>query len=155
MTELTGHEPWVIRTDFSDDDRWTNVRDLIAAPQETAGMEFFAYVRYVTDKLYRDQQARDVVLTLPDNYPQMFCFIVDRECITNPEHPVLVVGFYPADSQSFDRVPHDTPTGDVSTFRALPSQIQTIENNLSIANMDFDEFANAADEDGVFRGISR
>jgi hypothetical protein len=39
------------------------------------------------------------------------------------------------------------------TFRAIPSQIQGIENNLSIANMDFYEFADWVDEDGVFRGF--
>jgi hypothetical protein len=28
-----------------------------------------------------------------------------------------------------------------------------IENNLSLANMDFEEFAEAVDPDGVFRGF--
>jgi uncharacterized protein DUF6924 len=37
------------------------------------------------------------------------------------------------------------------TFRAVPSAIQSIENNLSIANMDFWEFADNVDADGVFR----
>jgi hypothetical protein len=40
-------------------------------------------------------------------------------------------------------------------FRAIPSQIQGIENNLSIANMDFAEFTDSVDEDGVFRGFPR
>ena len=39
------------------------------------------------------------------------------------------------------------------TFRAPPSQIQSIENNLSLPNMDFEEFAEATDEEGVFRGF--
>ena len=38
-------------------------------------------------------------------------------------------------------------------FRAIPSQIQGIENDLSIANMDFEEFAESADESGIFRGF--
>jgi hypothetical protein len=38
-------------------------------------------------------------------------------------------------------------------FRAEPSQIQGIENNLSIANMDFAEFADNCDPEGVFRGF--
>jgi hypothetical protein len=29
-----------------------------------------------------------------------------------------------------------------------------IENNLSIANMDFEEFGNAVGKDGIFRGFS-
>ena len=40
-------------------------------------------------------------------------------------------------------------------FRTLPRGVQSIENNLSIRNMDFEEFANAAGEDGVFRGFPR
>jgi hypothetical protein len=35
----------------------------------------------------------------------------------------------------------------------VPRQVQAIENNLSIANMDFFEFADSADADGVFRGF--
>ena len=38
-------------------------------------------------------------------------------------------------------------------FRAVPAAVQAVENNLSIANMDFAEFAGAVDEDGIFRGF--
>lgn len=36
-------------------------------------------------------------------------------------------------------------------FRAIPSQIQAIEDNLSIGSMDFDELADGIDQDGIFR----
>jgi hypothetical protein len=39
------------------------------------------------------------------------------------------------------------------TFRVIPSEMWGVENNLSLSNMDFFEFADAADEDGVFRGF--
>jgi hypothetical protein len=40
------------------------------------------------------------------------------------------------------------------TFRAIPFQSQSIErNNLSIARMDFSDFADAVDIEGVFRGF--
>jgi hypothetical protein len=64
--------------------------------------------------------------------------IVDQTAISHPDHPLLVVDLY---------------TGSGNEFRAIPSQIQGIENNLSIANMDFEEFAEAVDEDGIFRGF--
>jgi hypothetical protein len=38
-------------------------------------------------------------------------------------------------------------------FRAVAAQIAPIDNNLSIANMDFEEFAELVDDLGVFRGI--
>jgi len=39
------------------------------------------------------------------------------------------------------------------SFRALLSQVQSVENNLSLANMDFSEFAESVERDGVFRGF--
>ena len=41
------------------------------------------------------------------------------------------------------------------SFRATPSQIQAIQNNLSIANMGFEEFAEAVGEGGIFRGFPK
>jgi hypothetical protein len=38
-------------------------------------------------------------------------------------------------------------------FRAVPSQVNGIQSNLSIANMDWEEFADNVDEDGIFRGF--
>ena len=55
-----------------------------------------------------------------------------------PDHPLLIVDLF---------------EGSGREFRARPSQIQTIENNLSIANMDFQEFAEAVDQSGIFRGF--
>jgi hypothetical protein len=153
MNEQVEKNPWVIRTDFSDADTWERIRELVSAPQKDGDNEFFAYVEFVDDDKYQDQDPKDLVLSLPDTYTHMFCFIVDQECTKNQEHPILVVGFYPSDNESFDRLPRDTPLSDISTFRALPSQIQGIENNLSVANMDYDEFADSVDDDGVFRGF--
>jgi hypothetical protein len=40
----------------------------------------------------------------------------------------------------------------VAIFRVVPEEIWAPENNLRIANLDFADFANAADAGGVFRG---
>lgn len=39
------------------------------------------------------------------------------------------------------------------TFRAIPQEVEPITANLSIANMDFSDFADNADADGIFRGF--
>lgn len=155
MAPAAGTDPWVIRTDFANESQWAEVKKLISAPQKDIAGEFVAYVKFVSDETYRAKATKDIVTSLPDNYPHKFCFIVDRECLDSKEQPVLVVGFYPSDGKSFDRPPSKTPAGDIKTFRALPSQIQGIENNLSIANMDFEDFAGNVDKDGVFRGFPR
>ncbi len=48
----------------------------------------------------------------------------------------------------------DELNGEVGrTFRAIPEEVEAIVANLSIANMDFREFADNVDPDGVFRGF--
>jgi hypothetical protein len=39
------------------------------------------------------------------------------------------------------------------TFRAIPEEIEPITANLVLANMDFRDFADSADLEGVFRGF--
>ena len=39
------------------------------------------------------------------------------------------------------------------TFRSIPSEVEPIVANLSLANMDFAEFAHSTDPDWVFRGF--
>jgi hypothetical protein len=40
-----------------------------------------------------------------------------------------------------------------SSFRCTAGEVASIDANLSIANMDFSEFASSVDHDGVFRGF--
>jgi hypothetical protein len=157
MSNQHQQDPWVIRTDFSDDEEWTLVRDLIAAPQTAVGQKFYAYVRYISDEKYAGMACLELVHSLPDDYPGFFCFVVDSKTLTDEGHPVLVVGFSPksGEMEDYQRSPKETPSTDIQTFRAIPSEIQSIQNNLSIANMDFEEFANSVDDDGVFRGFPR
>ena len=39
-------------------------------------------------------------------------------------------------------------------FRVIVSELWAIENNLNLANMDWEEFAEAVGDDGIFRGFS-
>lgn len=66
-------------------------------------------------------------------------FIADSVTMTSPDHPLLVIDLR-----------HD---GTHAPFRSTPREVQSIENNLSLCNMDFFEFAEAVDADGVFRGF--
>ena len=157
MINQDEQNPWVVRTDFSDDEKWLAVRELISAPQVEVGQKFYAYVRYVSDDKYAGMEPDVLVHSLPDDYPGFFCCIVDEATLTNEEHPILVVGFSPHSDnpKDYERSPSQTLVTDIRTFRAIPSTIQSIENNLSIANMDFEEFADSVDADGVFRGFPR
>ena len=39
-------------------------------------------------------------------------------------------------------------------FRVIPGELWAVENNLSLANIDYEEFADAVDAEGIFRGFS-
>lgn len=127
----------VLRTDFSDQIAWVEICAEIRKPVGT--LHFVAYLDYLNDMEYADITKEQILNLLPSDYNHSFIIVADRKAMTDPEHPLLIIDLV------------DTPA---SEFRAVPSQIQGIQNNLSIANMDFKEFTDAADKDGVFRGFS-
>ncbi len=128
----------VLRTDFSDQITWENIRAEILKP--VGIFRFRANVEFIDDIDFANISKDQLLEIVPTDYNHSFIIIVDAAAISYPEHPLLIVDV-------FDRSAHE--------FRALPGQIQGIENNLSIANMDFEEFADSVDEDGVFRGFPR
>jgi hypothetical protein len=130
----------VIRTDFSDPAGWDAVRSAIGEPVHDPAGTFQAYVEFVSDPEYQGLTSAQALSILPSGLHSSFIFLVDRVSLSDPEHPILVVDLY------------DQPG---RTFRVIPAEMWAVENNLSIANMDFDEFAGAVDQDGIFRGFPR
>lgn len=128
----------VLRTDFSDQAAWDEVCAAIREP--VSEFHFLASVDFLDHIQYAGLTKDQVLELIPQDYKHAFIIVVDTLAISNPEHPLLIVDLY-------ERSGHE--------FRAIPSQIQAIENNLSIANMDFEEFVNAVDVDGVFRGFPK
>src|SRR5262249_3736591 len=114
----------VLRTDFSDESAWEAI---CAALLEPAG-EFRAYLDLLSDPEYDGLTVPQLTALVPKGSDHTFMFIVDRISLSHPDHPILVVDLY------------DEPG---RTFRVIPSEMWSIENNLSIANMDFYEFADA------------
>lgn len=106
--------------------------------QPVGVFRFRAYVEFLDDSEYANLNKDQLLECIPKDYNHTFIMMVDQMTIAHPEHPLLVVDLF---------------EGSGREFRATPREIQGIENNLSIANMDFDEFADAVDEDGIFRGF--
>jgi hypothetical protein len=124
----------VLRTDFSDQAAWEAI---LTAIQEPVG-EYRAYVEFLDDQQYRDLTTDQLLALLPEDHNQAILIVADRTAISQPDRPLLIVDLIEQPGR---------------TFRAIPAQLPSVENNLSIANMDFDEFADAVDESGVFRGF--
>ncbi|MGF6888150.1 hypothetical protein ABIA39_006663 [Nocardia sp. GAS34] len=134
----------VVRTDFSDDAAWEQVQ---AGISWVTPDEFTADVTFVDDRTFAGLPVADLLERLPDGGGHALLLVVDETTIRSSEHPVLVVdlGSEPAPG-------HDWPGQPAGrSFRALPHTIQEIENNLSIANMDWEDFADGIDDDGVRR----
>jgi len=126
----------VIRTDFSDERAWESICEAIVRPDPEEG--FQAYVEFISDPEYAGLTVDQLLSLNPRASGHRFLFMVDRVSLTDPEQPVLVVNL----------------SGEPGrTFRVIPPEIWGVENNLSIANMGFEEFADSADSDGTFRGF--
>jgi hypothetical protein len=132
--------PLVIRTDFENQKAWNAICEILRAPVHDANGPFHAHVDLLEDTEYRDFTREELLASVPERYDHSFFLVVDKTAVTNPEFPILAVDLAETRGRS---------------FRALPSQIQGIENNLSIANMGFEEFADAVDAGGIFRGFPK
>ena len=129
--------PLVIRTDFSNDAAWSEIRRTIGAPAGDQG--FLARVTFVDDPAFDGADSDELLPLLAAARPfHGFAMLVDRLAIDAAEHPVLVLDLFEPGQ----------------AFRAIPATVQSIENNLSIGNMDFEEFAESVESDGVFRGFA-
>jgi hypothetical protein len=121
----------LFRTDFSDEEAWQAVLTAIATPDED---DFLANVHVVDDPAHRGLTAGQVAGL--GEWPLLI--VADKTAVTEPGMPLLVV--------------HRTER-ELLELRVVAEALWSIENNISLANMDWSEFAGAADEDGVFRGF--
>ena len=130
----------VVRGDFTDDVAWERIKEKIVEPTAEG---FGADVEFVEDRslagLDEAAIAGGYPRAYPDGYRHPVLFVVDAVAVSTTEQPVLAVNL-------------NAGVG-AGPFRTLPGQVQAVQNNLSLANMDYAEFAAAVDADGVFRGF--
>lgn len=153
----TTNETLFVRTDYSDDRAWKDVCAAVRAmdPEMRQALDHFAShyewadeatamggltQQIVDDSEYQGATTEQLInLASTGSEPQHFLmFIADETTFSQPDHPILVV---------------DLMLEPGRTFRTIPSQLFTIDSNLSIANMDWEDFAERLDDDGVFRGF--
>jgi hypothetical protein len=147
MPTLPGRGTLLVRTDFTDDDAWDRARDEATREYEPDG--FRAYVEPVSDPQWADATWESVKAAAPAGDEQRVLFIADSITFASPEHPILVVDL---DDKIFS-VAEFPEIADRAPFRCIPSELWGVENNLSISNMDWEEFASEVGVDGVFRGF--
>jgi hypothetical protein len=124
----------LVRTNFTDDAVWAKLCALAQAPSQD---DYRAELICISDPRLAKVAPKTVAKQVYQDLGHSAVFVADDRAMNDPEHPILCVS---AD----DAV--------VATFRVVPEEIWAPENNLRIANLDFADFANAADAGGVFRG---
>ena len=122
----------LIRTDFSDDLAWRDVARAAAVENEEG---FQARLAIVDDPGFDGMAAEQLAQLAASGTRHACLFVADATTMTHDEHPLLSL-----DLRSVGR-----------SFRVVPAALWGVENNLAIANMDFEEFADAVDADGIFR----
>lgn len=124
----------VIRTDFSDDRAWIGI---VTEIRKRHGI-FLANLHLIDDRYFAGLGKAEVAARLAPEPFRSYLFLVDGTSISHPEHPLLVVELY---------------EGSLAEFRVAPRAVGVVENNLTLANVDFEEFAASADADGIFRQV--
>ncbi|MGE7386910.1 DUF6924 domain-containing protein [Streptomyces sp. NPDC004126] len=126
----------VLRTDFCDDAAW----DAVQAALDGANGEY-SNATYVSDPRFTDVELRVLLAeetAAGEDELVVHMFLADATTMADPAHPLLAVDLWEEPGRTF-RVP----------ARWFPD----VSANLCIANMDFAEFADAADGSGTFRGF--
>lgn len=134
MSTLPRNGSLLVRTDFTSDPAWQQVVDEAQRENEDG---FQAGVYIISDPEFDHASWESVKAACPDDLGAAVLFIADSTALTSPDHPILVV----------DLLENRAP------FRCIPGELWSVENNLNIANLDWEDFADAADADGVYRGF--
>ena len=124
----------VLRTDFTDEFAWQVLCETLKQP---AGL-FETNIDMVSDPAFENFDLVQLTALAESGSFLTFLFVVDHMTLSHPENPLVVLDLLEEPGRS---------------FRVVPAELPAVENNLSLANMDFYEFADAVDEDGIFRGF--
>jgi len=125
----------LVRTDFGDQSAWVRTREAALAENEDG---FRAYVVVVDEPSLANASWEDLrSAARGTGQHAAVLFVADHEALGG-EHPIQVV-----DLSDEQRPP----------FRCAAAALWSVDNNLNLANMDWEEFASAVSDDGVHRGF--
>ncbi|NMO55367.1 hypothetical protein HH310_29815 [Actinoplanes sp. TBRC 11911] len=137
----------VIRSDFTHPQEWDEIQSAIAEPQTYD--KFTAMVEFVDDLADEGLTTPQLLELMPSDVDHSVAFLVDSLTLTHPHRPILVINLYDGSEDEDDG--EEPQYG--ATFRVVPSEMWSVQNNLALSNMDWNDFAESVDDDGIFRGF--
>lgn len=135
MLPATQHA-MIVRTNFDSNESWEQLITAISTPDPVFG--FLPNFSEVNDSRFANKREEELSQLVPKGYWNSFMFVADSITLNNEEQLILCV---------------DLRENKMASFRVVPDQMWGVENNLTLANMEFESFATSCDEDGVFRGF--
>lgn len=149
----------LLRTDVSDETAWQSVVDAVRAPADFEGNGDADYVPYAVpvdgpSVAGVTAEALGTAVAALEGRPSGYAALADARSMSEVagggELTVELVDLSVMDEEDaelFQSFPG-------RSFRCAVDEFASVEANLSIANMDFHEFADNVDTDGVFRGFT-
>ena len=125
----------LVRTDFVSDADWREIVNAVTTPSEDG---FLAQLAIVDDKSLDGETVDGIVAAISAGAAYAVLFVADQVTLREPEHPILCI----------------TLPLSARHFRVIPGALWSVENNLSLANLDFEDFCEAAGPDGIYRGFA-
>ncbi|MGW3788308.1 DUF6924 domain-containing protein [Micromonospora chokoriensis] len=126
----------VLRTDFTNDTAWASVKAALHTWKGGDSTTFASDPTYAGVSL---QELVDADNAASSDDKLTYLFLADATTMADAERPLLVL---------------DLADQPGRTFRVPPRWYADVSTNLTIANMDFSEFAEAIDESGTYRGFN-
>lgn len=124
----------LLRTDQTRPERWDALLACIAAPSE---LGFQASVDPLTHSELEGLTEQDIRRVPRANNAERFVLVADATAQGDDEFPILVV---------------DISGEGKPSFRVTCKCLWAVQNNLSLGNMDWEDFSESTDPDGVYRG---
>ncbi|MFJ8077393.1 DUF6924 domain-containing protein [Streptomyces sp. NPDC096176] len=158
LPEIVGRDEFdalVIRTDYGDDRVWQAVLADLAQPGGDNG-EFEGRVHLVDDRVWAGATPDEVLAAVRRDEDLSVVFLADNVTMRSVHRALLALDI-DTEEEDLDPVHYqeliDSPPP--REFRTAPSGVHDIDANLSIANMDFEEYAEEAstDPDGLYRSF--
>ncbi|MER7683605.1 hypothetical protein [Streptomyces sp. NPDC097610] len=139
----------VIRTDFSDDGAWAALKLALSLPWGPG--DFEPYIHVVDDPSWAGLTTADVLAAVSADEELAVVFLADGAALRAGHGALLAVSTLTREECESD----EEFEAEGGEFRTAPAGIHEIHANLMIANLDFSDFAEAAEAapDGVFRSL--
>lgn len=156
VSAFEAEETPLVRTDFTDDSAWQSVLAAVMTPVDFGGVPGGYVPRVVAVDASEFDGATGAGLGesfAPTEEVYGYVLLADsrsmNEAAAAGEVTLGYVDLSVVDAEQAELM--DSFLG--RTFRCAASAVASAESNLSISNMDFQEFADGVGSDGVFRGF--